>query len=144
MKDFNAWSKSIPSEGGLYWHWNEDEDCAPVPYNINRGLTDGKTFATPGQYGMISFVNCEDMGGWWMPCQIPAPPMSPRNPDLWPSPPLTEENIARLKARNLKEFPHHEVPGGQSYLCESCDARRTCPFSMDPYNTVGDYCLADK
>lgn len=60
------------------------------------------------------------------------------------TPPLTDENIARLKADNLKEFPHHAgAPGAQVYTCENCDDRRLCPFSMDPYNTNGD-CLASK
>lgn len=58
--------------------------------------------------------------------------------------PLTDEQIAEMKADNLREFPHHEVKDGPSYLCEKCEIRHTCPYSMDPYNTVGDFCLADK
>ncbi len=61
--------------------------------------------------------------------------------------PLTDADIVRLKAQNLKEFPDHAgyaTPDGKVYLCEDCPIRHSCPFSMDPYNTVGDYCLADK
>ena len=62
---------------------------------------------------------------------------------------LTDADITRNKAENLKEFPHHAVPPnpdgtpGQVYNCEQCDQRFTCPFSMDPYNTGSD-CLASK
>ncbi len=61
--------------------------------------------------------------------------------------PLTDADLARMKADNLEEFPHHIVDGDpkkQAYLCEDCDHRRTCVFSMDPYNTPGDCCLAAK
>jgi hypothetical protein len=61
-------------------------------------------------------------------------------------PPLTDEALAKAKADNLREFPHHIVDGDptkQVYTCETCDERRTCPFSMDPYNTDCE-CLASK
>lgn len=60
--------------------------------------------------------------------------------------PLTDAQLTKIKADNLREFPDHIVDGDptkQAYTCEDCSERRTCPFSMDPYNTVGD-CLAEK
>lgn len=59
---------------------------------------------------------------------------------------LSDEDLAKAKADNLREFPHHIVDGDptkQVYTCETCDARRICPFSMDPYNTDCE-CLASK
>ena len=62
---------------------------------------------------------------------------------------LTDADIAAAKADNLAAFPHHAKPPNadgtpaEVYTCESCDARHTCPLSMDPYNTDGD-CLAGK
>jgi hypothetical protein len=29
------------------------------------------------------------------------------------------------------------------FTCDDCQAKRTCPYVFDPYNTDGD-CLADK
>lgn len=58
----------------------------------------------------------------------------------------SDEDLDKMKADNLKEFPHHIVDGDptkKAYTCETCDERRTCPFSMAPYNTNGD-CLASK
>jgi hypothetical protein len=60
--------------------------------------------------------------------------------------PLTDADIARIKAENLAAFPEHAAEAtatGQVYNCERCDLRYTCPFSMDPYNTGCD-CLAGK
>ena len=63
--------------------------------------------------------------------------------------PITDTDIARLKAELLVAFPEHAKPDNadgtpaEVYTCESCDARHTCPLSMDPYNTGGD-CLAGK
>lgn len=60
--------------------------------------------------------------------------------------PLTDEDLARMKAELLTEFPDHADyadKDGHVYTCETCDACRTCPLSMDPYNTSGD-CLAEK
>lgn len=68
------WTKDVPKQMGIYWHWNGDEDSAPLPYHVRRSGTDGKCFVTAGQYHIEKAFNCEELGGWWMPIETPELP----------------------------------------------------------------------
>ncbi|MEQ8822859.1 MAG: hypothetical protein RIC14_00620 [Filomicrobium sp.] len=45
--------------------------------------------------------------------------------------------VDQLRKRISKYF------GIDTFTCDECDARYTCPYAFDPYNTNGD-CLAEK
>lgn len=60
------WSKSLPTEQGWYWWWNEDPDDVPVPVSILASGMDGRCFASKGQFGWTRHQYVEEMGGWWM------------------------------------------------------------------------------
>lgn len=71
----DEWSRVLPDEGGVWWWWNEDEDSNPIPVHIEWSGTDGKCFATQGQYGWNRFQNVEEMGGYWKRCNTPGAPI---------------------------------------------------------------------
>jgi len=66
-----AWTQTPPTEQGTYWHWNGDEDCAPVPMFVLWSGTESKCFVSAGQLGIKHAVMCEDYGGWWLKNQTP-------------------------------------------------------------------------
>lgn len=68
-----AWTTEPPSEQGEYWHWNGDDDCAPVPTIVLRSGTSGTCFVESGQLGLIAY-DCKDHGGWWLKMQTPLTP----------------------------------------------------------------------
>lgn len=68
------WTREPPAVGGLYWNWNGDEDCSPVPLNVSGGGHGGKAFVKMGQYGLTHAIDCDDFGGWWRPCPYPPLP----------------------------------------------------------------------
>ncbi len=69
-----TWTKTPPTEQGTYWHWNGDQDSAPVPiFVLYSGFT-GKCFVTMGQLGMDHATDCDEYGGWWMPLPDPKTP----------------------------------------------------------------------
>lgn len=61
-----TWTRDAPRRQDTYWHWNGDEDCAPLPYHVAYMGHSGKFAVMAGQYGRTHAENCEDMGGWWM------------------------------------------------------------------------------
>ena len=71
------WTESPPAEGGTYWHWNGDIDCAPLPMFVMWSGFSGKCFVSMGQLGITEAVNCDEYGGWWMPLETPALPKNP-------------------------------------------------------------------
>jgi hypothetical protein len=66
-----AWQKELPSESGLWWWWNGDEDAAPIPVTIMYSGCGDNYFAPEGQYGWTRFQAVEEMGGWWK--RLPEP-----------------------------------------------------------------------
>jgi len=50
---------------------------------------------------------------------------------------ITEKEIEELKWFLGDDFDVKDL------TCTDCDAKETCPFAFDPYNTHGD-CLAEK
>ena len=85
------WTQTPPSEQGTYWHWNGDNDCAPVPIFVLWSGTTGKCFVTRGQLGMEHATDCDEYGGWWMPLPDPKTPdqlelEAPTSLVHWPQP----------------------------------------------------------
>lgn len=69
-----AWTQTPPTEQGTYWHWNGDNDCAPLPMFVLWSGSDNKCFVSQGQLGISHAIMCEDYGGWWMPLFEPELP----------------------------------------------------------------------
>jgi hypothetical protein len=61
-----VWARELPREAGYYWHWNGDEDCAPLIWSIGIFGADERPQAYGGQYGRICTTDCAEMGGWWL------------------------------------------------------------------------------
>ena len=60
-----TWADSPPLVGGLYWHWNGDEDSAPIPLNVSKSGFSGKCFVMRGQYCIDDAIDCDVYGGFW-------------------------------------------------------------------------------
>lgn len=69
-----TWTQNPPTEQGRYWHWNGDEDCAPLPMFILWSGHTGKCFVSRGQLGIEHAIDCDQYGGWWMPLYAPPLP----------------------------------------------------------------------
>lgn len=67
------WLKT-PTCQGLWWHWNGDDDDAPIPLEILRDETKGCFFVSAMQYGLGHAMDCEDYGGWWLRAEVPQIP----------------------------------------------------------------------
>lgn len=70
----SAWTQNPPTEQGTYWHWNGDEDCAPLPMFVLWSGHTGKCFVSMGQLGIEHAIDCDQYGGWWMPLYAPPLP----------------------------------------------------------------------
>jgi hypothetical protein len=57
-----------------YWHWNGDEDSAPIPTSVFLGGAKREPFVTCGQLGLRHAIDCREYGGWWMPLIEPTTP----------------------------------------------------------------------
>jgi hypothetical protein len=68
------WTQTPPTEQGTYWHWNGDDDSAPVPIFVLYSGTSGKCFVSMGQLGMDHATDCDEYGGWWKPLPDPKTP----------------------------------------------------------------------
>lgn len=60
------WTQTPPTHQGEYWHWNGDEDAAPMPMFVMWSGTSGKCFVSAGQLGITEAIDCDKYGGWWM------------------------------------------------------------------------------
>ena len=69
------WTQTVPTESGSYWHWNGDEDSAPIHINIMWSGTDEKCFAPMGQYGWTEVQDVDKLAGWWMLLAVPSLPV---------------------------------------------------------------------
>ena len=69
-----TWTQNPPTEQGEYWHWNGDEDCAPLPMFVLWSGHSGKCFVSRGQLGIEHAIDCDQYGGWWMPLYAPPLP----------------------------------------------------------------------
>jgi hypothetical protein len=69
-----TWTQTPPTEQGEYWHWNGDEDCAPLPTFVLWSGTSGKSFVSRGQLGIEQPIDCDQYGGWWLPLYAPPLP----------------------------------------------------------------------
>lgn len=72
--DFLDWTRSLPTESGDYWWWNEDEDSRPIRVTIMWSGTTQSCFASMGQHGWSRHQDVEDMGGYWMVSEDPELP----------------------------------------------------------------------
>lgn len=70
----SAWTQTPPAEQGTYWHWNGDEDCAPLPIFVLWSGFSRKCFVSRGQLGIEHAIDCDQYGGWWMPLKAPPLP----------------------------------------------------------------------
>ncbi len=68
------WTRDLPTKQMTYWHWDGDEDSAPLPCHVLTSATDDRRFVSANQYGVPHAVDCADMGGWWLPCPTPKTP----------------------------------------------------------------------
>ena len=68
------WTQTPPAEQGTYWHWNGDEDCAPLPIFVLWSGFSGKCFVSCGQLGFKDAIDCDKYGGWWLPLYAPPLP----------------------------------------------------------------------
>lgn len=66
-----TWSSDPPNRQGWYWHWNGDEDCAPLPTSVLYSGTTRKCFVSRGQLCLESAIDCDQYGGLWMPMREP-------------------------------------------------------------------------
>lgn len=69
-----VWTRNLPTESGVYWWWNEDDDCAPLHLEIMYSGSDGSYFAPAGQYQWTEFQPVARLGGWWMRLYEPETP----------------------------------------------------------------------
>ena len=67
----DQWTKTPPSEPGLYW-WNngDPDDIEGVPVDVMKDSA-GRLFAPLGQHGWNRPQFVDSLGGWWLPCRIP-------------------------------------------------------------------------
>jgi hypothetical protein len=63
--DVPKWTQEPPTEQGTYWHWNGDQDCAPVPMFVLWSGSARKCFVAAGQLCIPHAVMCDEYGGWW-------------------------------------------------------------------------------
>ncbi len=68
------WTQDVPTRQDTYWHWDGDEDSAPLPYHVLWSGTSNKCFVSYGQYGLDRAIDCDEFGGWWLPCPTPKTP----------------------------------------------------------------------
>lgn len=68
------WTQVPPVKSGTYWHWNGDDDCAPVPMFVGWSGPSGPCFVQCGQLGIREAIDCDEYGGWWMPLPNPLTP----------------------------------------------------------------------
>lgn len=64
------WSATLPNDQGYFWHWNGDEDCAPVVLFVMYSGTADKYFVCHNFMTGAPFV--EDVGGFWYAIQPPS------------------------------------------------------------------------
>lgn len=69
-----AWSNVAPTKSGLYWHWNGDDDCCPIPLHVGWSGPNGPCFVMRGQYCIETAIDCDEYGGWWAPLPNPSLP----------------------------------------------------------------------
>lgn len=75
-----AWTQTPPALQGEYWHWNGDEDSAPLPMFVLWSGTSGKCFVSRGQLGIEHAIDCDEYGGWWLPLYAPPLPNDQAEP----------------------------------------------------------------
>lgn len=79
------WTQTPPTLQGEYWHWNGDQDSAPLPMFVLWSGHTKKCFVSMGQLGITQAVDCDEYGGWWMP--LYAPPLLRATPRSLPNGP---------------------------------------------------------
>jgi hypothetical protein len=70
--DDARWAKEPPTEQADYWHWDGDEDHAPMIYHVLWSGTAKKCFVSIGQYGIDEAIWCDNFGGYWMKIEQPS------------------------------------------------------------------------
>ena len=73
------WTQVPPTQPGNYWQWDGNKLNAPLPLLVLCDGENGKPFIPSGQIGHAQSVDCDNLGGWWMPLNTPALPNSTRN-----------------------------------------------------------------
>jgi hypothetical protein len=61
-----------PTEQADYWHWDGDEDHAPMIYHVLWSGSANKCFVSQGQYDIDEAIWCENFGGWWLKIEQPS------------------------------------------------------------------------
>ena len=93
-----VWFDEPPRHPGLYWHWNGDDDCAPVPLSVMWSGTNAKCFVSMGQYGIEHAIDCDVYGGWWAKIREPGPPTEEQRHKAIAHP-LRQSAMQALKSR---------------------------------------------
>ncbi len=60
------WSQTPPVEQGWYWHWDGNDDSAPLPMSVLYSGFTQTCFVSMGQLGITQAVDCDKYGGWWL------------------------------------------------------------------------------
>lgn len=68
------WKKQPPTKQGDYWHWDGDEDHAPMIYHVLWSGSANKCFVSIGQYSINEAIWCNEFGGWWKKISQPSIP----------------------------------------------------------------------
>lgn len=73
-----AWTQTPPTETGVYWLWQGEEDSGAVPVQVYGNGHD--SWVAPGQHGWTRAQTMDELENcWWMPCQAPELPILPEN-----------------------------------------------------------------
>jgi hypothetical protein len=79
MGSGSEWTQTPPSETGIYWLWQGDEDSAPIPVQVYSN--DQGTHVAPGQYGWTRWQTIDELANsLWAPCNPPSDPRAQENP----------------------------------------------------------------
>lgn len=70
----SAWTDRLPDEQCDYWHWNGDEDSAPIHVSVFYSGGSESYFLPAGQYGWTEPQDCKSLGGYWMKDETPNSP----------------------------------------------------------------------
>lgn len=127
QKGETGWTQTPPTKQDWYWHWNGDDDCAPLPMSVLYSGTTGKCFVASGQLCIEHAIDCEEYGGWWKPIKTPMTPTQIEIASIKPftPPPASGPSPAAMEA--AKEILTTDLPSMSRFLtvgqCEDARAK---------------------
>lgn len=118
----DKWREEPPRESGYYWHWNGDQDCAPIIVSVMLSGGCGKYFVA--RNFMDGAPNCEDVSGWWK--LIP------------------EEQVPDRQFLTAPEKPREELPISLKVKSEVEYRNTTCAWDLSSTGRHDTYLDANK